>query len=118
MLRLACTFFGLYRPRADRWLVYDNSGAARLIAQGRANEDIEVLDERSWERMKRPDVIRERAHARHLFDDTEAINRAVAGAVREAIRRHKLLGQSICVWEDGRVVEIKAEDIVVPPEPR
>jgi predicted ABC-type ATPase len=111
-------FFKLYRPLADRWLVLDNTerAAPRLIAQGRGDDEIEVLDERTWNTMKLPDVIRERAPAREPFEDTEAILRAAARGVREALRRHKLLGQSVYVWRDGRVVEIAAEDIVVPPE--
>jgi predicted ABC-type ATPase len=111
-------FFRLYRPIADRWRVYDNSdrAKARLIAFGHGDEDVEVLDPRTWNMTKPPDVIRERAPAREPFDDIEAVNRAVARGVREALRRHKLLGESIAVWEDGRVVEIKAEDIVLPPE--
>lgn len=63
-----------------------------------------------------PNEIRDRAPTREPAFDIELVQRAAARAVREAIRRHKLLGESICVWEDGRVIEIKAADIVVPPE--
>jgi hypothetical protein len=40
---------------------------------------------------------------------------ALARATRDAVERHKRLGQSICVWQDGRVVEIPASEIRVPP---
>ena len=111
-------FFRLYRPIADRWRVLDNTarGAPRLIAEGRGDDEIVVLDPRIWNIMKPPDLIRERAPLREPFDDTEAVLRAAARGVREALRRHKLLGESIASWENGRVVEIKAEDIVLPPE--
>jgi hypothetical protein len=111
-------FFRLYRPIADRWLVFDNTdpSASRVIAQSRCEEEIDVLDERTWNMIKPPDVVRERAPTREPAFDTELVVRAAARGVREAIRRHKLLGESIVVWENGRVVEIKAEDIVVPPE--
>lgn len=45
-------FFGLYRPIANNWRVYDNSGMAghRLIAEG-ANETETVFEETMWKRM-------------------------------------------------------------------
>jgi hypothetical protein len=33
------------------------------------------------------------------------------------VLRHKALGQSICEWRDGRVVEIPANKIRVPRAP-
>jgi Arc/MetJ family transcription regulator len=50
----------------------------------------------------------------YTFDDTEAVTRALRRAVRDAIRKHKLLGNPIAVWENGKVVIIQPEDIVVP----
>ncbi|MGH7577594.1 MAG: hypothetical protein ACREM1_21030 [Longimicrobiales bacterium] len=47
-------------------------------------------------------------------NDIPRITRALRHAVREALRRHKLAGNPVAVWEDGRVVWIPAEDI---PEP-
>jgi len=43
-------FFGLYRPLADAWRVYDNSGnlAPRMIASGASTEVETVLDEKAW----------------------------------------------------------------------
>jgi hypothetical protein len=52
-----------------------------------------------------------------LFLEGTPIDRAIARGVREALLRHKLLGQSIVVWKDGRTAEIPAEQIVIPPEP-
>jgi hypothetical protein len=43
------------------------------------------------------------------------IDRAIERAVREAIRRHKRLGEPIAVWRDGQVVVLAAEDIPEPP---
>lgn len=48
-----------------------------------------------------------------LMKDDKAVTAAIAKGVRAAIRRHKLLGESIVVWRDGKVVWIKAEDIEV-----
>ncbi len=50
-----------------------------------------------------------------LFAEGTAIDRAMARAAREARRRHKLLGHPIVVWENGRVVHIPPEAIVVDP---
>lgn len=41
----------------------------------------------------------------------------VRRGVSIALDRHKKLGQSIVIWKDGKVVEIPAEEIVVPPFP-
>src|SRR5205807_112329 len=44
-------FFSLYRPLADSWRVYDNSGEGeyRLIAHGETTESEQVLDEPAWQ---------------------------------------------------------------------
>ena len=39
--------------------------------------------------------------------------RAVTQVVEEAVRRHKEMGKSIAVWQDGHVVIVPAEDIVL-----
>lgn len=36
---------------------------------------------------------------------------AIHLAAREAVARHKALGQSIVVWRDGKVVVVPAEEI-------
>jgi hypothetical protein len=46
-----------------------------------------------------------------VFADRAAMERALRQAVREAVLRHKRLGQPIAVWRDGRVVEIPPEEI-------
>ena len=51
-----------------------------------------------------------------LFEDGEAIDKALQESAREARRFHKALGYSIPEWRDGKVVWIPPEDIVVDPE--
>ncbi len=46
-----------------------------------------------------------------IFAGSEACEKAIRRAVREAIIRHKRLGESIAVWRDGRVVIIPPEEI-------
>jgi len=49
-----------------------------------------------------------------VFEDEEALTKAMQAAVRAAIRRHKLLGNPIAVSDDdGNVVIIQPENIVV-----
>ena len=47
---------------------------------------------------------------------TDLPGRAMCEAVREAIRRHKLLGQPIVVSREGKVVIIPPEEIEIAPE--
>jgi hypothetical protein len=48
-------------------------------------------------------------------DDIPRVLRALRGAVQEALRRHKLAGNPVAVWRDGRVEWIQPEDI--PDQP-
>ena len=48
-----------------------------------------------------------------LWQDGRAIDRALREAVREALIRHKKLGESIVVWKDGKVVWVPPEEIEV-----
>lgn len=46
-------FFSLYRPLADRWVVFDNSmSEPRLVALGQG-EGMEILDRQSWDAVSR-----------------------------------------------------------------
>ena len=49
--------------------------------------------------------------------DEARILRALQRAVRRALREHKLAGNPVAVWRDGRVVWIPPEEIPVLPEP-
>ena len=48
-----------------------------------------------------------------MFRDGRVIDAALRRGVRDALREHKRRGESIVVWQDGRVVTLKAEDIPV-----
>lgn len=41
----------------------------------------------------------------------DAVDRAIRQATRQAVLRHKKLGQSIVVWKNGRVVWLKPSQI-------
>jgi hypothetical protein len=50
-----------------------------------------------------------------ILATTDLADRAVRKAVREAVLRHKLLGNAIAVGRGGKVVWIPPEEIEVPP---
>lgn len=51
-----------------------------------------------------------------LLEDRDLVERALRRAVREALRRHKLLGNPVATWRDGKVVWIAPEDIIIEQE--
>ena len=53
-------------------------------------------------------------HQRHI--DAAEIQQVMEKAVWQAVLRHKKLGESIAVWQDGRVVTLTAEEIEVPED--
>jgi len=55
----------------------------------------------------------ERDRIDRAFEEGDEIDEAIAEAVREALRRHKALGNPIVVWEAGRVRWIPPEEIEV-----
>ena len=48
-----------------------------------------------------------------LFRDGTPIDAAMREAARDAVRRHKLLGIPVATWQNGQVVIIAPEDIVL-----
>ena len=56
-------------------------------------------------------------HIREVFGTPGLVEAAMKRGVRDALRRHKLLGEPIAVWRDGKVVIVPPEEIVVPELP-
>ncbi len=52
-----------------------------------------------------------------IIRDGTAIDRAIERAQRRVKRRHRLLGIPLVIWQDGRVVEIRPQDIPRYEEP-
>jgi hypothetical protein len=48
-----------------------------------------------------------------IFDEGTEIDAALERAVREAWIRHKKLGQSIVVWQEGKVVTLPPDQIPI-----
>jgi len=67
----------------------------------------------------------ERKSIDEIFASGTEIEDALALGVQAALRRHKLLGESIAVWQDGKAVILTADQIPdqpadtpsVPPKP-
>ena len=51
------------------------------------------------------------------FANDQAVESTLNRAVREAVLRHKRLGETIAEWRDGQVVIVPPEEIVVDEEP-
>jgi chemotaxis signal transduction protein len=49
-------------------------------------------------------------------EDLPRIQEALTQSVREALRRHKQAGNPVAIWQDGAVVWIAPEDILVDDE--
>jgi hypothetical protein len=52
-----------------------------------------------------------RQDLRELFNTPGLVDSAMQRAAREAVRRHKLLGESIAVSRDGKVVILSPDEI-------
>jgi hypothetical protein len=44
----------------------------------------------------------------------QEVNEAMAHGVFDALKRHKEAGRSVVVWEDGRIVHVPPDEIVIP----
>ena len=51
-----------------------------------------------------------------LFADGREIDEAIRRSGEEAVRRHKLLGNPIAVWEDGKVRWLQPDEIPLPED--
>ena len=54
---------------------------------------------------------REPADIDRLFEEGTEIDKAIEEAVRQAILRHKKLGESIVICRDGKILELGPDEI-------
>ena len=47
------------------------------------------------------------------FSDDKAIEEAIQKATREALKKHKLAGNPVAVWKDGKVVLLQPHEIIL-----
>jgi hypothetical protein len=50
-----------------------------------------------------------------ILRDSAAIDRAFVTSYRRTVLRHRHLRAPLVVWKDGRVVEVSAYDVELPP---
>jgi predicted ABC-type ATPase len=114
-------FFNLYMPIADAWQMADNSwgDTRRLIASRDPGGPMRIENPELWQRLTRDAMKTVQKAEQQLrrvptteFKAEEVIE-AMQLAVREAIARHKALGQSIVVWRDGQIVVVPPEEIEI-----
>ena len=88
------------------------------IAEGKAaDEKTQIAADQEVEEFKRNmNPNRAKASDGVDFEDDSQVDRAVLRAAQNALREHKKHGYPIVAWQDGKVVRIAAEDIVVPDE--
>ncbi|MGR3176099.1 MAG: hypothetical protein ACUZ8N_16105 [Candidatus Scalindua sp.] len=48
-----------------------------------------------------------------IFENKEKITKALSDAVNEALLQHKKASNPVALWEDGKIVLIQPEDILV-----
>lgn len=112
-------FFNLYMPIADGWQMADNSrrDTRSLIASRDSGGPIRIENPELWQRLSRGAMkpIQKAVQQLPRIDapefKAEEVIEAMNLAVREAIARHKALGQSIVIWRDGKVVVVPPEEI-------
>lgn len=66
--------------------------------------------------MQKPSNQAETPDIEALMKDGALIDAAIERGVRDALREHKLFGNPIAVWENGKVVWIPPADIPVDTE--
>lgn len=108
----------VFMPIADAWILLNNSlrGQPTRIAERNVGSGIRVYDQALWDELRRKymkptDSLREQVAVPAPAFTMQDIYQAACRAVEEALARHKALGQSVVVWEDGRVVVLSPEEI-------
>jgi hypothetical protein len=48
-----------------------------------------------------------------IFNDVDVVKTAMQAGINAALLKHKKMGESICVWRDGKVLWIAPEDIKI-----
>lgn len=51
-----------------------------------------------------------------IFSEGTSIDRALNRAVQKAVWKHKLLGNPVAAWQNGKVVWIPPEEISIPED--
>ncbi len=116
--RSLVNLFNVFIPLADAWLMLDNSHGDRptRIAARDLGGPIRVYDQGLWDELRRRymkpiDTAQEQPSVLQPPFNMQDIYQAACRAVEEALARHKALGQSVVVWQDGKVTTLEPEEI-------
>jgi predicted ABC-type ATPase len=114
-------FFRLYSPLAESWMFLDNSvrGHPSLVAEGafdHLRSSHNGFRSRSvGEFEARVDMSPNGKNIDEAFRNPEPILAALRQAYREAVRQHRASGVPMVFWENGKVVEIPADQLEDEP---
>lgn len=114
--------FGDYMIAVNSWQLVDNTSPppGRLVARRYVGKSVEIFDSRIWTtlaakymkpRAEQPPPVQ--VTQEQLGWTSDDIMDAINEAVTEALRRHKARGESVVIWRDGKIVELKPEEIDV-----
>lgn len=114
-------FFSIYQPIADSWELHDNSfSPPRLIAAQERSGPVRFGDAGLWnaiqdglKMMEKEGEYATGPEPRLMGVPISEVMEIFTRAGREALARHKALGQSVAVWRDGRVVVVPPEEIEI-----
>jgi hypothetical protein len=112
-------FLTLYAPIADSWEMHDNAfPPAKLIAACERRGPIRFGDRKLWESIHDGMRAKEQegeyapgSEPRLMGVPVSEVMDIFTRAGREALARHKALGQSVVAWRGGKIVEIPPEEI-------
>lgn len=112
--------FNVFIPLADAWIMLNNSPLDHpvKIAERDAGGPLRVHDQALWDNLRRKymkpiDGVREQESVPAPGFTMDDIYQAACRAVEEAIARHRARGESVVIWRDGKIVELKPEEIDV-----
>ena len=52
-------------------------------------------------------------HIAKILSDPDKVTKILQAGIQDALLKHKLLGNPICVWRDNKIVWIPPEEIVI-----
>jgi len=115
--------FRLYMPLADEWRIYDNSAnrSPALVVSFSTVRGERIEQPETWEKIKMAQSPGSAQEAEEPYGKKKAIEEdriliALRRAGRQVAITHKKMGWPLVDWQNGKVVTVQPEDIVIPPE--
>jgi predicted ABC-type ATPase len=114
--------FAYCMDTVDGWHVIDGTkfDEPRMVAEGTSECELVIHQPAVWQAMKEGtamtvDPASNERQDPHPVDDSERILEALLRAGREAVWQHKLAGNPVANWRDGKVHWVQPDEIQRPP---